>query len=298
MVDDAKDLESTLLPGDSNGTAAAEEEEDPNSHFTGHVRLNHSVTALAATIIGAGIVALPRAFATLGLVAGGGLMCLVLGLAYFSLDALIRSAHAADKWTYDSLAESQYGRPGLVSLDWAIVANNSGSMIIYLIIIGDVLVGVPPHYSGLVTNLFGIHSGDVFWVSRPFVVRLMHHCLSCTCYKKHCFDTFNALQMAVICVVFLAPLVSMRNLKKLGPMSSAAVAVAGCLVAAILGLAVTAAFQGQLGDFHWLPNKDMLGATPTRMVINVLAILPVITMSFVCHYNLLPVVRNLCTYHV
>ena len=96
--------------------------------------------------------------------------------------------------------------------------------------------------------------------------------------------------MAIVCILFLAPLVSLRNLKLLGPMSSAAVVVAAGLVSSVVGLAITAAFQGQLGDFHLLPTKEMLGPTPIKITINLLAILPVITMSFVCHYNLLPVV--------
>lgn len=97
--------------------------------------------------------------------------------------------------------------------------------------------------------------------------------------------------MAIVCVVFLGPLVSLRNLKMLGPMSTVAVVVAGCLVSAVALLAGAAGFEGKLGDFNWLPNKDLLGDTVSEIVITLLSILPVITMSFVCHYNLLPVVR-------
>ena len=101
------------------------------------------------------------------------------------------------------------------------------------------------------------------------------------------------VQMAIVCVFFLGPLVSLRNLKLLGPMSTAAVVVAGGLVSSIVALAIIAGIHGQLGDFHWLPTREMLGGTPTKILINLLAILPVITMSFVCHYNLLPVAVNL-----
>jgi amino acid permease len=170
-MESREDVEATLLGNEDDLTNETPQEDDENSHFTGQVRLNHSTSALAATIIGAGIVALPKAFATLGLVLGIGLLAVVWSLAYFSLAALIRAATAAKCWTYDSLAKSIFGKLGSSSLDVAILANNSGSMIIYLIIMGDVLVGAPPHYSGLITNLFGIHSGDVVWVSRPFVVR-------------------------------------------------------------------------------------------------------------------------------
>ena len=51
-----------------------------------------STANLATTIIGAGIMALPRTFATLGIVLGVGMMALVYGLSYFSLFALVRCA--------------------------------------------------------------------------------------------------------------------------------------------------------------------------------------------------------------
>ena len=169
--------------------------------------------------------ALPRAFATLGLLVGGGLLTVVFGLSFFSLTALVQAAKTMKCWTYAELARVEFGKAGSTALQAAIVVNNSGSMI-----------------------------------------------------------------MAVLCIVALAPLLSLRNLSLLAPMSTAAVAVAGLFVSSIVGLAITAAWQGQLGDFQWLPTADMLGHSPMRVIINLLAVLPVITMSFVCHYNLLPVV--------
>lgn len=96
--------------------------------------------------------------------------------------------------------------------------------------------------------------------------------------------------MAVLCTIGLAPLLSLRNLALLAPMSSAAVAVAGLFVSSVVCLAGVAIFEGKLSDFHWLPTRGMLGPTPLKIIINLLAVLPVITMSFVCHYNVLPVV--------
>ena len=47
---------------------------------------------LATTIIGAGIMALPRAFATLGVLLGAGCLAAIFGLSLFSLSALVRWA--------------------------------------------------------------------------------------------------------------------------------------------------------------------------------------------------------------
>jgi amino acid permease len=98
--------------------------------------------------------------------------------------------------------------------------------------------------------------------------------------------------MAAMCAACLAPLLSLRNLRLLAPFSAAAVGAAGAFVAAVVSLAAAAAWQGRAADFRWLPTPEMLGPTPGRAVVNLLAVLPVITMSFVCHYNLLPVVSQ------
>jgi amino acid permease len=124
------------------------------------------------------------------------------------------------------------------------------------------------------------------------------------------------VQMITLCCVFLAPLVSLRTLSMLGPLSNVAVAVAGAFVASVLSLTGIAVATGkvgraywfgmqiprvlmcrmdyflQIGDFHWLPNPDTLGSSPTAIALNIIGILPVVTMSFVCHYNILPIVRG------
>lgn len=111
-------------------------------------------------------------------------------------------------------------------------------------------------------------------------------------HTKH-LPLLPPLQMAVMCAAGLAPLVSLRDLRRLAPMSFIAVAVAGAFVFSLVGLGGLAITTGQVSNFKWLPTKKMLGPTPGAIAIHLLAVLPVITMSFVCHYNLLPVARNL-----
>jgi amino acid permease len=222
----------------------------------------------AFSLPGAGIMALPRAFATLGLVLGGGLLALVFAISLFSLRALITAAQATRCWTYSELAAQQFGSAGSAALRFAIVINNAGSMIVYLIIMGDVLCGVAPDYSGLITNLLGVHDPSVVWASRPFV-------------------------MAVVCAVCLAPLLALRNLRLLAPMSTAAVGVAGLFVSSVVGLAVLAATQGALEPIQWFPAGNALGHSPAEIAITLIAIIPVLAMSFICHYQLLPVVSRL-----
>lgn len=223
---------------------------------------------LATTIIGAGIMALPRAFATMGLLLGFGLLMCMFALSFFSLAALVRCAALARVSTYAELVQGQFGEAGSRVLEGSIVLNNAGTMIVYLIIIGDVLVGVPPHYSGLITNLLGVHDPSVWYASRPVVV-------------------------GALCVLCLAPLLSLRDLARLAPASSAAVGVAGAFALSVLGLTARAAWTGSLAGFDWLPSAAALGGSPGRIAVTLLAVLPVISLSFVCHYNILPLAASL-----
>jgi amino acid permease len=96
--------------------------------------------------------------------------------------------------------------------------------------------------------------------------------------------------MAVASCVFLAPLLSLKSLKTLAPMSTASMVVAGTFMLTMFMLAVDAVATGRAADFRWLPSGKALGGSPGRMVINLLAVLPVILMAFVCQYNVLPIV--------
>ena len=237
---------------------------------TTSTRLNHATAALTNTIVGAGIVALPRVFESLGVAIGAVLLAGFFYLSRYTLAAMIRSANAVGVWTYDELVRSQFGDWGARSLDAAIVVNNLGGLLVYFIIMGDVLVGTSPFYSGIVTNALGMHGGDVWWVSREFVV-------------------------AVVSLLVLFPLVSMRDISGLGELSVYSVSVAVGLVGSIVMLAVVAASQGKLATdvSVWLPDFTALGDSPARMAVSAVAILPVISVTFCCHYNLFPVATNL-----
>lgn len=234
----------------------------------GETRLTQATANLATTIIGAGIMALPKAFGTLGIVLGMACLAGIFVLSLFSLNALVRVSRMTHHWTYHEAVEAEFGRPGLLALKVAIIINNAGSMIVYLIIIGDVLVGVPPDYNGLITNLVGLHDPSVWFVSRPFV-------------------------LAVACLLVLAPLLSLRDLGRLGPMSTAGVVIAGGFATSVVAVTGIAIFKGQIGDFHWLPTDDMLGHTWQQKLVNLLAVLPVISLSFICHYNVHPIAHSL-----
>lgn len=52
---------------------------------------------------------------------------------------------------------------------------HAGLLITYTIMLGDVLVGKPPAYNGVITNIVGDHSGDLWYLDRRFVVSSLSH---------------------------------------------------------------------------------------------------------------------------
>lgn len=45
-------------------------------------------------------------------------------------------------------------------------------MTVYLIILGDIMVGSAPLYGGLLASWFGLDAGSTWYLSRPFVVSI------------------------------------------------------------------------------------------------------------------------------
>jgi amino acid permease len=164
MADETRDAEEPLLEH-----VIEDGDPDRQEDQGGDLRANFATLHLANTMVGAGIVALPKTFATLGLLLGGTLIAFVAWLSYFSLAGLTHAANVTKSRTFAELA-GLFGPRGAAAQKVAIVFNNGGSMVIYLIIMGDLLVGVAPDYSGLITNLIGVHDPSVWYVSRPFVV--------------------------------------------------------------------------------------------------------------------------------
>lgn len=47
-----------------------------------------------------------------------------------------RASELADRWSYPALVKYKFGRWGALALELAIVANNTGLLLVYLIILG------------------------------------------------------------------------------------------------------------------------------------------------------------------
>eukprot|EP00898_Chlorokybus_atmophyticus_P005680 jgi/Chlat1/6112/Chrsp402S05655 len=129
-----------------------------------------SVFNLSNTVIGAGIMALPATLKILGLLGGLAAILLVALLTLASIRIIVRCSAMHGRYTYQDLVSETLGWRGRIALQVAIMMNNFGLLVVFLMIIGDVLAGHKrpdaQHRDGLLPEWMG-YSG--FINSRAFI---------------------------------------------------------------------------------------------------------------------------------
>jgi amino acid permease len=89
----------------------------------------------------AALLAIPRAFALLGLVTGAMVLAAVATLVALSSRVLITVSTAGGHASYPALARAILGFWGAAFLDAALLVQGFGSMALSLVVMGDALVG-------------------------------------------------------------------------------------------------------------------------------------------------------------
>ena len=98
-----------------------------------------SVFNISTSIIGAGIMALPATMKVLGLGLGIGMIMFVAILTEGSLEMLLRFSRVGNSQSYGEVMRDAFGRAGRLLLQICILVNNVGTLIVYMIIIGNIL---------------------------------------------------------------------------------------------------------------------------------------------------------------
>lgn len=220
-----------------------------------------AIANVAVTAVGAGMLALPKAFALVGLGLGVVLFLAVAGLTYFSSSIIIRLAWEGRQRTYGALVKAHLGDSGARVLQSAIILHVLGVMIVYEIVISDMLVGSAPNYHGLLP--FILDRQGVWWLSRGFV-------------------------SGILTVLTVAPMLVSRDLAIVARFSRLSVGMMLFLAATIAGLAAYAVFQGKAAAIHILPVPSEMGGL-LGLASCVLTVLAVAALAFTCQFNLLPV---------
>ncbi|KAL6853753.1 hypothetical protein ACP4OV_019782 [Aristida adscensionis] len=153
-------LDEPLLPEFSGG----------GGHGGGGAAVSGAVFNVSTSIVGAGIMSIPAAMRVLGVAPALLLIAAVAALADVSVEFMLRYTGLGDaKPTYAGLMRAAFGRAGGAVLNVCIAFTTTGTLVVYLIIIGDVMsgsVGGGDEHAGVLQELFGAR----WWTAREFVL--------------------------------------------------------------------------------------------------------------------------------
>lgn len=213
---------------------------------------------LAKAILGVGVLAMPRVFALLGMGTGMLFLLLVALLTYASMHLLTRATTRSGLTTYSDVVLQYLGVTGQVFLDLAVIVNCFGLMVVYIIVVGDILVGHGDSEEGL---------------------------LSATCGDRR-------IVLAVVTLVILAPMLSLRSMRSSA--GASALGVTAILLWACISvfLFFVAWSNGQLHRMNWWIHGKVLTGRGFESAVQVVATLPVILVTYICQMALHPTLRG------
>ncbi|XP_059631180.1 amino acid transporter AVT6A-like [Cornus florida] len=223
-----------------------------------------AVFNLSTTVVGAGIMALPATIKQLGMVPGLIAIVLAAMLTESSIDMILRFTRASKTTSYSGLVGDAFGGAGRTLLQVCIVVNNVGTLVVYLIIIGDVLSGTwsaggGVHHSGVLEEWFG----QSWWTTR------------------------SSLLLLTTILVF-APLISFKRVDSLRYTSALSMGLAVVFVVITAGVAVMKLINGSIGMPRLLPELDGQ-ASFWKLFTTV----PILVTAYICHHNIHPIENEL-----
>lgn len=114
-------------------------------HEGGRSTLADSTWNLCNIILGAGLFALPRVFAALGLLGGVFMTVLVAVLSYKTIALMLRASEASGEWTYGSVLERLWGHKVARGVHVAVIVGCAGFVTLYIIVTCDVSQPLSPY---------------------------------------------------------------------------------------------------------------------------------------------------------
>ncbi|CAK7335215.1 unnamed protein product [Dovyalis caffra] len=241
-------------PVDENAPLLPKRQEDVGFDEFDGASFPGAVFNLSTTIVGAGIMALPATMKVLGLVLGVALIIFMAFLTEASIEMLLRFSRAGKTASYGGLMGDAFGKTGRVMLQVAVLVNNIGVLIVYMIIIGDVLSGTSSsgaHHAGVLEGWFGEH----WWNARTFV-----------------------LLVTTLFVFF--PLASFKRIDSLSFTSALSVALAVVFLVITVGITIVKLVNGSIAMPRLMPN-----VTDMTSFWKLFTTVPVLVTAYICHYN-------------
>ncbi|KAG6779250.1 hypothetical protein POTOM_015623 [Populus tomentosa] len=241
-------------PVDENAPLLPKRQEDVGFDEFNGASFTGAVFNLSTTIVGAGIMALPATMKVLGLVLGVSLIIFMAFLAEASIEMLLRFSRAGKCASYGGLMGDAFGKTGRIMLQVAVLINNVGVLIVYMIIIGDVLSGTSSsgsHHAGVLEGWFGEH----WWNARTFV-------------------------LLVTTLAVFSPLACFKRIDSLSYTSALSVALAVVFLIITVGITIVKLINGSIAMPRLMPN-----VTDMTSFWKLFTTVPVLVTAYICHYN-------------
>jgi solute carrier family 38 (sodium-coupled neutral amino acid transporter), member 2 len=158
--------------------------------------------------------------------------------------------------SFGGVIEASCGRRGALASQVAVILNNMGELVVFLVIIGDVLVG-PADDKGVINPAWFADGEKSVFVQKWFAIGLM--------------------------VLFVhTPLCLLRRVESLSFTSTLSMGLSALFVCITFSLVLYRLGRGQISGVEFVPMEH---TTKTEL----LASLPVLMILYVCHYNVHPI---------
>ncbi|MEW5298792.1 MAG: hypothetical protein WDW36_001875 [Sanguina aurantia] len=231
---------------------------------------------MTKAILGAGMMVIPKAFQMLGAVLCSLFLILVAGLTWFTISGLVYAAEKTGKRTFAAVVRTCCGKPAKWGLLVAMCANCFGLCVVYVVILGDCLLGEAPEFAGLIRQIRPSLDPAVWYMGRKPV-------------------------LAATTAGLLAPLALFANLngRGMGVVNAVGVVSVVLLAAAMVVLAVAAHLQGLAYQIPLFPDWELLrgpGHTTLAGVLSIIAVLPILLNADICHQAVFPAMTILQPY--
>jgi len=257
----------------------------PNRDAGHHQRLTNAASSgvqqaisnLIVTIVGAGMLALPRTIEEVGVIPGILIFIIVGFTTLASANIILHHGHRLSAPSYGSIVKQEFGRRGEIVLQCAILMHVFGVMVVYLITIADILVGSSPHPQGILPRLFNHKYDDCWFLTRWFV-------------------------LGVLSLGIIGPLLVPRSLTSVAKFSKLGVVLILALVCIITGLAAVALVNGKAADdlhFFFPPPSERHGGDDDKgesrldIVATCPTVFSVACLAFTCQFNLIPIQQSM-----
>ncbi|XP_078181327.1 amino acid transporter AVT6C-like isoform X1 [Carex rostrata] len=221
--------------------------------------ISSAVFNVSTSIVGAGIMSIPAAMKVLGVIPALFLIAVVAFLSDVSVEFMLRYTG----WTlgppsYAGIMRDAFGCAGSTMLNLCVALTTAGTLVMYLIIIGDVMSGTTvgdENHGGVLQEWFG----PQWWNDRE-------------------------VALLIIAVFVLLPLVLAKRVDSLRYTSAVSILLAVLFMCISLGIAIYALFQGKTKTPRLFPDFDHLAS-----FFDVFTAVPVIVVAFTFHFNVHPI---------